>query len=133
MVKKIGIEITRVGKDYLGIKHKNAKKATRLKGPAFSEGVLYADLVNQSEKPAKLTETERNDVKKRLARAMKNRQRSLEEYLDNAPKVMSAEKPEQEVIKLDTSNLANVRKEQPQATPDLPQIYSPLVRKFKAG
>lgn len=124
MVKSIGIEITRIGKDYLSIKHKNAKKATRLKGPAFSEGVLYSDLLNQSGQPEKLTDTERNDVKKRLARAMKNRQRSLQEYLDNAPKVVMDKKPAQEVIKLDVSKLSNVRKEQPQATPDPPEISS---------
>ncbi|MBS7776918.1 relaxase/mobilization nuclease domain-containing protein [Acidovorax sp. CCYZU-2555] len=124
LIKKIGFEITRVGKDYLSIKHPKANKATRLKGPAFSEGVFYSDLLNQSDKSAKLTDTERNDVKKRLARAMKNRQRSLLEYLDNAPKVVMDKKPAQEVIKLDASNISNVRSEPPQATPDLPEISS---------
>lgn len=135
MVKKIGIEITRVGKDYLGIKHKNAKKATRLKGPAFSEGVLYSDLLNQSEQPAKLTETEKNNIKKRLARAMKNRQQSLQEYLDNAPKVVMEKKPapapalKEEVINLDISDLANLRREQqPQPTADLSEISSPRLK-----
>ena len=141
LVKKIGIEITRVGKDYLSIKHKNAKKATRLKGPAFSDGVLYSDLLNQSEQPAQLTETEKNNIKKRLARAMKNRQQSLQEYLDNAPKVVMEKTPapalalalalKEEVINLDISDLANLRREQqpqPQPTADLSEISSPRLK-----
>lgn len=112
-LKKIGFEITRLGKDYLSIKHKNALKATRLKGPAFSFGANYKELLQQKDKPSNLDEKEKKEVRARLERAIKNRRNSLLEQLDNKPKPPQQEQP------------------QPQA--GLPQISSLPVRKFKAG
>ena len=129
LVKKFGFEITRIGKDYLGIKHNKAKKATRLKGPAFAENANYQELLNQSSKPARLADDERIEIKKRLARASKNRQRSILEHLDNVPKQEAPQatqtapeapqapqaQAQEQVIKL------SIAREQP--TADLPQIH----------
>lgn len=139
LIKNFGFEITRLGKDYLGIKHHKAKKATRLKGPAFSENANYQYLLNQSSKPARLEEEERQEIKKRLARASKNRKHSLKvqfniEDDDPPPPLTRTRRKDDEDIaiaerkeieeKINLSLNDNVIK-QPQPTADLPQIHKP--------
>lgn len=137
-LKNIGFEITRAGKDYISLKYKKAKKATRFKGPAFSFGANYQDLLKQFSQPPKLTDTERTEIKTRLARACKNRERSLLEQLDNQPKQpqqkQSQEQPQQPAQE-EAQIVINrtLIEEQLQPTAGLPQISSPVVRKFKAG
>ena len=130
--KKIGFEITRKGKDYISLKYKKAKKATRLKGPIFEENANYAELLKQFSKPPQLTDAERTEIKTRLARACKNRERSLLEHLDNQPKQLQQEQPQkppeqapqQEQIAINRTMIKEQHK-QPQATPDLPQSKKP--------
>jgi len=134
--RKIGIEITRAGKDYISLKHKKAKKATRLKGPAFCENANYSELLTKFSKPPELTDIEKKEIKTRLARACKNRERSLLEHLDNQfkqPYRPPEQTQHQEQISINKSAIEEHQKQQQQATPDLPQISSPVVRKFKAG
>ena len=85
-LQKSGFEITRKGKDYISVKHRKSLKATRLRGLAFCESANYKELLQQSAQLPKLSDTERSAVKTRLARAVKNRRRSLLEHLDNQPK-----------------------------------------------
>ncbi len=129
--KNIGFEITRAGKDYISLKYKKAKKATRFKGPVFSFGANYQDLLKQFSQPPKLTDTERTEIKTRLARACKNRERSLLEQLDNQPKQPQQEQPQkppeqrpqqEEELQL---RIDKERLKQPQATPGLPQSLKP--------
>ena len=140
LIKNFGFEITRIGKDYLGIKHKKANKATRLKGPAFCENANYQDLLNQSSKSARLEEEERQEIKKRLARASKNRKQSLQVQFnledDDPPPPLTRTRrkddediaiaelkkiEEKEKINLSINNEA-MQIQQP--TADLPQISS---------
>ncbi len=138
-LRKIGFEITRKGKDYISVKHKKALKATRLKGPAFCENANYKELLEQSAQLPKLSESERSAIKTRLARAVKNRRRSLLEHLDNAPKQPQQEqqKPQEEPqqpaqaeaeaeaqIAINRTLIEEQHK-QPQPTADLPQIHKP--------
>ncbi len=133
--KKIGFEITREGKDYISLKYKKAKKATRFKGPVFEENANYVELLKQFSKPPLLTEAERTEIKTRLARACKNRERSLLEQLDNQPKQRQQEhqqEPQQpaqqqnEVTQIAINRtLIEEQHKQPQATPDLPQSKKP--------
>lgn len=143
-LKKSGFEITRLGKDYLSIKHKNALKATRLRGPAFSFGANYKELLQQKDKPLNLDEKEKKEVRSRLERAIKNRRKSLLKQLDN----VSKDVPDDDVPVDDEGGSSGgdiattiaINKEaielhhkQPQPAAGLPQISSPVVRKFKAG
>lgn len=131
-LKNIGFEITRAGKDYISLKYKKAKKATRFKGPVFCENANYAELLKQFSQPPKLTDTERTDIKKRLARACKNRERSLLEQLDNQPKQPQKEpqqpqqeqpqKPQEEAQIAINRTLIEEQHKQPQAKPDLPHF-----------
>ena len=133
--KKIGFEITREGKDYISLKYKKAKKATRFKGPVFEENANYVELLKQFSKPPLLTEAERTEIKTRLARACKNRERSLLEQLANQPKQRQQEhqqEPQQpaqqqnEVTQIAINRtLIEEQHKQPQATPDLPQSKKP--------
>ena len=127
-LKNIGFEITRAGKDYISLKYKKAKKATRFKGPVFSFGANYQDLLKQFSQSPNLTDTERTEIKTRLARACKNRERSLLEQLDNQPKQPQKEQPqkpqEEAKIAIDRTLIEEQHK-QPQATPDLPQSSKP--------
>ncbi|WP_428143158.1 relaxase/mobilization nuclease domain-containing protein [Delftia acidovorans] len=135
-LQKIGFEITRKGKDYISVKHKKALKATRLKGPAFCEYANYKELLQQSAQLPKLSDTERTAVKKRLARAVNNRRRSLLEQLDNQPKQPQKEpqqpqqeqpqKPQEEAqIAINRTLIEEQHKEQQQPTADLPQSKKP--------
>ena len=142
-LKNIGFETTRKGKDYISVKHHKAKKAIRLKGPAFCDNANYQYLLNQSSKLPKLSDTEKTEIKKRLARAVNNRRRSLLEQLDNQPKQPQKEpqqpqqeqpqKPQEEAQIAINRTLIEEQHKQPQPTADLPQISSLPVRKFKAG
>lgn len=138
-LKKSGFEITRTGKDYLSVKHKNALKATRLKGPAFSFGANYKELLQQRDKPSNLDEKEKIEVRARLERAIKNRRKSLLEQLDNKPKQLLKEqpqKPREQAPQQEEKLHLRIDKEQlkqPQLEAGLPQISSLPVRKFKAG
>lgn len=129
-LQRIGFDITRKGKDYISVKHKKALKATRLKGPAFCESANYKELLQQSAQLPKLSDTERTEIKKRLARAVNNRRRSLLEQLDNQPKQPQPQKPQEEpqqpqaTIAIDRKLIEEQHK-QPQATPDLPQSKKP--------
>lgn len=130
LVKKFGFEITRIGKDYLGIKHHKAKKATRLKGPAFAENANYQDLLNQSSKPVRLEEEERQEIKKRLARALKNRKKSLQAQFnleddDPPPPQTLTRRKDHEDYKFAINQELIKKREQQQATPDLPQSSKP--------
>lgn len=136
-LQKSSFEITRKGKDYISVKHKKALKATRLRGLAFCESANYKELLQQSAQLPKLSDTERTAVKTRLARAVKNRRRSLLEHLDNQPK---KEQVIQELELVDDTggssggdggniviaiNKEAIAKEQQQATPGLPQSSKP--------
>lgn len=134
--KKIGFEITRKGKDYISLKYKKAKKATRLKGPVFEENANYAELLKQFSKPPQLTEAERREIKNRLARACKNRERSLKEHLDNQPKQPQKPQPQppaqeepqqqQEVTQIAINRKAIEEQHKlPQSSTDLPQSKKP--------
>ncbi len=131
-LKNIGFEITRKGKDYISIKHKKALKATRLKGPAFCENANYIELLQQSAQLPKLSDTERTEVKTRLARAVNNRRRSLLEHLDNKPKQRQQEHQQepQQSAQEETQiainrTLIEEQHKQPQPTADLPQSKKP--------
>lgn len=135
-LKNIGFEITRVGKDYISLKYKKAKKATRFKGPVFSFGANYQDLLKQFSQPTKLTDTERTEIKTRLARACKNRERSLLEQLDNQPKQRQQEhqqEPQQPAQQQNEEtqiaiNRTLIEEQHKQAQPaaDLPQSKKPI-------
>ena len=127
----------------MSVKHKNALKATRLRGPAFSFGANYKELLQQKDKPLNLDEKEKKEVRARLERAIKNRRKSLLEQLDNKPK-QSLEQPQQEPAQTPREQASQqeekpqlrIDKEQlkqPQPEAGLPQISSLPVRKFKAG
>lgn len=136
-LQKSGFEITRKGKDYISVKHRKSLKATRLRGLAFQENANYKKLLEQSAQLPKMSDDERTTVKTRLARAVKNRRRSLKEHLDNQPK---QEQVIQELEFVDDSggdggsgggdiaiaiNTELIEQEhQKQAMPDLPQISS---------
>lgn len=122
-VTQKGFELTRKGKDYISIKHKKSPKAMRLKGPAFAQGASYAELLEQSALPPKLSLEEREATKKRLVRAIKNRHSSLMNHLEKVPLRKLAEPTSEVLPTLTTEHINEVRK-QPQATPDLPQISS---------
>lgn len=76
-LKNLGFEITRQAKDYISVKHHKAKKATRLKGPAFEDSANYQDLLKQTDKPKFLDVIEKEEVTKRMKRAINNRYKSL--------------------------------------------------------
>lgn len=146
-LKKTGFEITRTGKDYLSVKHKNSLKATRLKGPAFSLEANYKELLQKKDKPVNLDEKEKKEVRARLERAIRNRRKSLLKQLDNVDKGV----PDDDVpvddeggssggdiattitIDKDAIEQLHHKQKQSQPTAGLPQISSPVVRKFKAG
>ena len=123
----------------MSVKHKNALKATRLKGPAFSFGANYKELLQQRDKPSNLDEKEKIEVRARLERAIKNRRKSLLEQLDNKPKQLLKEqpqKPREQAPQQEEKLHLRIDKEQlkqPQPEAGLPQISSLPVRKFKAG
>lgn len=132
-LQKSGFEITRKGKDYISVKHRKSLKATRLRGLAFRENANYKELLEQSAQLPNMSDDERTTVKTRLARAVKNRRRSLKEHLDNQPKVI------QELEIVDDSggdgggdiaiaiNTELIQQEhQKQATPDLPHFSNKL-------
>lgn len=76
-LKNLGFEITRHAKDYISVKHHKAKKATQLKGPAFEDNANYQDLLKQTDKPKFLDLIEKEEVTKRMKRAINNRYKSL--------------------------------------------------------
>lgn len=130
LVKKFGFEITRLGKDYLSIKHHKAKKATRLKGPAFAENANYQELLNQSSKPVRLEEEERQEIKKRLARALKNRKKSLQAQFnleddDPPPPITNTKRKDHEDYKFAINQELIKKREQQQPTAGLPQSSKP--------
>lgn len=81
-LKPQGFFVTRVGKDYVSLKHATQKKAFRLKGPAFCEGANYQALLDTSEASKQPTKDEIRKAMDRLVSATKNRTESLLEHLD---------------------------------------------------
>lgn len=125
-LKNIGFEITRKGKDYISIKHKKALKATRLRGVAFHENTNYKELLVQSTLLPQLSENEKTAIRTRLARAVRNRRKSLEEYLDHQPNELNKSHKEQEEfdsiqnLKVDKQIIEEVREKKSMDCP--PQI-----------
>ncbi len=141
-LKNLGFEITRQAKDYISVKHHKAKKATRLKGPAFEDNANYQDLLKQTDKPKFLDVVEKEEVTKRMKRAINNRYKSLkvqfdlEDYppppltLTKRKDVEDAINAKEEEIKRKEEVIINIyiNKEsikQPQPTADLPQSKKP--------
>ena len=85
-LKPQGFTVTRLGKDYVSLKHDTQKKAFRLKGPAFSEGADYQALLSISEAATQPSDDEIKKAMARLVSATKNRTESLLEHLDGIPR-----------------------------------------------
>lgn len=76
MDDELGINITRQGKDYISVKLPGDKKAHRLRGPLFEENANYREILEvsrQSKVPVKLTDTEYQLQKTRLAELVSER------------------------------------------------------------
>ncbi|WP_279211861.1 relaxase/mobilization nuclease domain-containing protein [Delftia acidovorans] len=68
-LKKHGLEVPKIGDDFITVRLPGAKKNTRLKGPLFTKGSDYASLVaahHQSKIPKHLTPSEAQDQKDKL-------------------------------------------------------------------
>lgn len=84
-MKRSGIDVQKVGSDFITVRLPGAKKNTRLKGPLFTKNSNYAELVRQhhlSKTPKFLTPAEAQEQKNRLvvgieARAAFNQRRYL--------------------------------------------------------
>lgn len=93
-LKPQGFTVTRLGKDYVSLKHTTQKKAFRLKGPAFTDGANYQALLARSEASKQPTDEEIRKALARLASATKNRTESLLEHLDGIPRTTKSIKQE---------------------------------------
>lgn len=89
-LKPQGFTVTRLGKDYVSLKHPKQSKAFRLKGPAFIAGADYQALLATSEASKQPTKDELKKVMARLVRATKNRTEGLLEHLDGIPRTKDA-------------------------------------------
>lgn len=85
-LKPQGFTVTRLGNDYVSLKHSTQKKAFRLKGPAFTEGADYQSLLATSEASKQPTDEEIRKAIARLTSATKNRTESLLEHLEGIPR-----------------------------------------------
>jgi hypothetical protein len=85
-LKPQGFTVTRLGNDYVSLKHSTQKKAFRLKGTAFTEGADYQSLLATSEASKQPTDEEIRKAMARLTSATKNRTESLLEHLEGIPR-----------------------------------------------
>lgn len=126
-LKPQGFTVTRLGKDYVSLKHSTQKKAFRLKGPAFTDGANYQALLAISEASKQPTDDEIVKAMARLTSATKNRTESLLEHLDGIPRTT---KTKNQSIEQEAQPLSGAAQARAFFTLSKPDVLS-RIRKFE--
>lgn len=87
---KLGVEITRKGKDYISVKFPGEKKARRFKGEMFSDGVSYTSIIEKHEWNSKNVNLSKQEITQTLSRIQNTRNARLQynkkRYLEAKPR-----------------------------------------------